>query len=1582
MYMKTRNILTITFVFVLLLSLNSIFSAHYNISFSASGSNTVYDSIEVQNISKGITAVVPFGNDLQLNTLTTSLMDYDTKSILIYPNPVITESDLSFYSSSGSLAHMLLLGIDGTVLYSQKHQLEIGLNTFKITLPKGVFIIQIIEKGITHNAKIISKSSGMALIKLTGSNQNITKTRQKVKNDLVTLSYSIGDKLLFKAYSGNYTSIFTDTISVSRAVNFKLIECKDGDGNYYPVVTIGSQIWMAQNLKTSKYRNEEPVGTSSTLNKDLLNEVEPKYEWLYNGNEEYEHDYGRLYTWHTITDARNIAPDGWHIPSDAEWTQLSNFLGSEVAGDKLRSKSLVYWNEPNNTATNETGFSAKAGGTRLPNGIFSSMNDYGYWWTNSEGAFESSATSWLMTHDWSNVARNNNINKKYGLSVRCVLNDTAAASLPIISTAAITGITTSSAISGGNITETGGAAIIARGVCWSSSPNPTIADSKTNEGTTAGVFESTITGLTYGSTYYVKAYVTVAAGTAYGNELTFNTNSIEVSTNNIGSINSYSASAGGSITQYGGSEITSRGVCWSTSQNPTINDDKTIDGTGAGDFASTITGISVNNTYYVRAYAINESGTTYGNQVTFNTNLPALTTTEATEISVSGAISGGNISNAGGTEIISRGVCWSTNENPTIENNHSSSGTGAGEYTVSITGLSIGNTYYVRAYATNSIGVAYGNQVTFSNDIPTLTTTSISDITETSASSGGEITNSGGTAVISRGICWSTSPSPTIGDNKTTNGSGTGTFSTSMTGLTKSETYYVRSYATNSIGTAYGNQLSFKAEILEFTTTELTSISDKEAYSGVTIITGGGYNILSKGVCWSSSQNPTLEDSYTLDGAGSVSVSTKISGLIPSSTYYVRAYVTNTQGTFYGNQLSFVTLPPQSLIIGNYEWMKFNLNVSVFRNGDTIPEAKTAEEWIAAGNNQSPAWCYYNDDPLNGAVYGKLYNWYAVNDSRGLAPDGWNIPTNNDWSTLVTAVGGSTYAGRNLKEAGTAHWSANYGTNSSGFTALPGGWRITDGTFVTLTTQGNWWSSSVYGSDWAYYFYLTSTTVKSYQAYKVRNFGMSVRCLRLMTTPTISTLPVTDIYATYASSGGSISSDGGSDVIARGVCWSTYPNPTIDDSKTTNGDNVGAFTSSMTGLTEETTYYVRAYATNSMGTAYGNEIMFATARPVLTTTAVTNIVSTTTATAQSGGNITDNGGPVIIARGVCWSTSPNPTISDNKSSDGTGNGSFISTLSDMSIGSTYYIRAYATNNIGTSYGNEISLTINLPVIMSVAVTSTAAIRANSGGNISDDGGYSVTARGVCWSTSPRPTTENNITNDGTGVGSFSSLITGLSLNTTYYIRAYATNSTGTAYGEEYSHFTGESVIIGTQEWKIINLAVDTFRNGDAIYHASTVQQWVDAANSGTPAWCYYDGSAENGAVYGKLYNWYAVNDPRGLAPEGWHVSTSLEWDIMAQYLGGPSTAATKLKETGTAHWQSPNVYATNTTFFTALGGGGRYEDGGYNFITQVGFWWTTDESPTSPTTRAILKTMISNDDVLGTSNYPKGDGMSVRCVKD
>lgn len=1578
------NIRTLVFVVIAhITTISAMIAADYNISFSATGAATTFDSVEIKNLTKGVTAIIPYGSDLQLSSMTTSFSACDEKQMVIYPNPVVDESNISYFSTKGGATQIYLFGIDGTVLYSEKHLLGIGLNTFKISLPKGVFVFQISDNGKIHTAKVISQSnSRLAELSFSGNSKYDFSNPQKIKKDIVPLSYSTGDKLLFKAFSGNYTTIFTDTVSASRTVNLNLIECKDGDGNYYPVVTIGSQIWMAQNLKTTKYRNGDVIGTSSTLNKDLTNDIEPKYQWLYDGNEDSQGNYGRLYTWHTITDGRNIAPVGWHIPSDNEWVQLTNFLGSEVAGDKLRSINPVYWNEPNNTATDETGFSATAGGIRLRSGSFNSMNDYGYWWSNSEGISESTAVGMLMTHDWSTVNRNNNIEKKYGMSVRCVMNDTAALSLPVLITRAITDITTSSAISGGNITETGGAAILARGVCWSTSSNPTIADSKTTDGTVAGEFESVITNLTYGNTYYVRAYVTVAAGTAYGNQISFNTNTIDVSTYAVTSINSYSASCGGLITQYGGSEITERGVCWSTSQTPTIDDPKTANGTGAGEFSGTVTGIAVGQTYYVRAYATNASGTTYGNQVTFNTNLPTLTTIAATEVSASGAVSGGNISNAGGSDIISRGVCWSINENPTIENNHSSSGTGTGEFTSSITSLSIGNTYYVRAYATNSIGIAYGNQIVFSNDIPTLSTTSISNITETSASSGGEISNAGGSAVISRGVCWSTLPSPTVADDKITNGTGTGSFSSSITGLTKSETYYVRAYATNSIGTAYGNQHSFKAEILEFSTTELTSISDKEAYSGATIITGGGYDILSKGVCWSSSPNPTLADNYTLDGAGSVSVSTKISGLTPNSTYYVRAYVTNTEGTFYGNQLSFVTLPPQSLIIGNYEWMKFNLNVSVFRNGDTIPEAKTADEWVAAGNNQTPAWCYYNNDSVTGTVYGKLYNWYAVNDARGLAPDGWNIPTNNDWSTLVTNVGGSTYAGRNLKEAGTAHWSANYGTNSSGFTALPGGWRITDGTFVTLTTQGNWWSSTVYGSDWAYYLYMTSTLLKTTQTYKVRNFGMSVRCLRLMTTPTITTLPVTDIYATSASSGGSISSDGGSDVITRGVCWSTSPNPTIENSKTTNGVNVGAFASSITGLTEETTYYVRAYATNSMGTAYGNEVVFATARPVLTTTTVTNIVSTSTATAQSGGVITDNGGPDIIARGVCWSTSPNPTTSDNKSIDGTGNGSYASTMTSLNIGATYYVRAYATNNIGTSYGNEISITINLPVIMSVAVTSTAAIRANSGGNITDDGGNSVTARGVCWSTSPHPTTANYITNNGTGIGSFSSLITGLSLNTTYYIRAYATNAIGTAYGEEYSHFTGESVKIGTQEWKIINLAVDTFRNGDAIYHASTVQQWVDAANNGTPAWCYYDSNSENGAVYGKLYNWYAVNDPRGLAPEGWHVSTNLEWDIMADYLNGPSTAAAKLKETGTTHWQSPNVYATNTTFFTALPGGSRYDNGGYYFIRDVGFWWTTDSSATHPDINGVVKNMISNDDVLGTYNYPKGDGMSVRCVKD
>ena len=239
------------------------------------------------------------------------------------------------------------------------------------------------------------------------------------------------------------------------------------------------------------------------------------------------------------------------------------------------------------------------------------------------------------------------------------------------------------------------------------------------------------------------------------------------------------------------------------------------------------------------------------------------------------------------------------------------------------------------------------------------------------------------------------------------------------------------------------------------------------------------------------------------------------------------------------------------------------------------------------------------------------------------------------------------------------------------------------------------------------------------------------------------------------------------------------------DTKITKGSGTGSFTCNITGLTAGTKYYVRAYAKNSKGTAYGNQVTLTTTAyglPTVTTSAVTNVSYTTV---TCGGNVTADGGQTVTERGICYSTSQNPTTSNTKITKGSGIGSFTCNITGLTAGTKYYIRAYAKNSKGTAYGTQQVFSTVAPSVPTIITDSVKIESANSFvgyGHIDNSNGASVTQYGICWNTSGNPTINNSHTSSTGSATAFTSEATGIALGTTYYVRAYAKNSAGVGYG--------------------------------------------------------------------------------------------------------------------------------------------------------------------------------------------------------
>ncbi len=505
----------------------------------------------------------------------------------------------------------------------------------------------------------------------------------------------------------------------------------------------------------------------------------------------------------------------------------------------------------------------------------------------------------------------------------------------------------------------------------------------------------------------------------------------------------------------------------------------------------------------------------------------------------------------------------------------------------------------------------------------------------------------------------------------------------------------------------------------------------------------------------------------------------------------------------------------------------------------------------------------------------------------------------------------------------------------------------------------------------------------------------------------VTTYEVTEINYTSGLLGGEVIDVGEDGIDQHGFCYSLTENPTIQDLTIKFGlvSTPKSISTELRGLTHNTIYYVRAFAQNSLGEYYGEQIIFTTlgyGLPLVTTSDITDI---SYVSATVGGNVTEEGGAKESERGIWYGTSSGPEQNGTKLQIGSGIGDFSTSLSYLSPGTLYYVKAYVTNNAGSSYGDEKSfstLAIDTASVTTNSVSELTETSATLNGNVIADGGAEVTERGFWFSTSESPETTGTKLQAGSGTGNFSKNQSGLTSGVVYFIKAFATNSEGTAFGEEISFQAWidplididdnnyKTIQIGNQQWMAENLKVTHYSDGTLIQFLKSATAWAELSPL-DKAYCVYNNDASYGAVYGALYTWSAAmngavssdENPsgiQGICPSGWHLPSETEWQELYIYLGGEQAAGGKLKEAGTNIWFTPNTGATNESGFSAFPGGYRKINGVYENEGRNGVWWSSAENEISPENMAIGRGMYYDNSVLSIFPWNKESGFSVRCV--
>lgn len=820
-------------------------------------------------------------------------------------------------------------------------------------------------------------------------------------------------------------------------------------------------------------------------------------------------------------------------------------------------------------------------------------------------------------------------------------------------------------------------------------------------------------------------------------------------------ITSSTAVIHGEITFAGIPSYTERGFVYDTSADPTIdvNTEKiTLSVTEDSLFSTKIKGLSLGVKYYVRAFAINEIGITYSNQISFTTisSLPVVSIQEPDHFDANNKSVSlhGSIDYLGDPQYSEKGFVYCLGRNtPTASDSIKKvSGGGLGLYDAVISGLQLGNTYSVRSYAKNEGGYAYSTtvQFTLSGTLPTVSVSSASDInlTELSAVLHGKLESLGSPAATTKGFVYSSvNETPSLDDQHVdiTAGRETGSYYATITQLELNKTYYVRAFAKNEAGLNYSSETIMFNTSPSAPTISIRSVTDINLSAKTALFKGSissvgdpAYN--ERGFVYSTTNNiPNYNDSYVIvegEGAGTYEIS--VSNLVLGKTYYVRAYAKNEVGITYSDDVvDFSTVPIAATVKMRSVTSVDRVNLTALYLGaiETIGDPPYIEK---------------------GFVYSSTNNTPTINDSS-VKVEGSGIGT---YETKVSnLIFGKTYYVR------------AYAINENVIT---------------------------YSEDVVSFDILGTTPIVS-----------------------VGVVDGINLSSLTANLNGYVSEVGYPAISERGFVYSSNNNtPTINDSKVTaDGDATGgSYSVQINNLALDKTYYVKAYVSNSLGLFYSeNTISFSTEAtfPVVSVSSSTNM-NLEALTANVSGRIEDAGNPEYTEKGFVYGYNNKiPTVENDIviNVSGSQTGTFSTTLSDLALGKKYYLRAFAKNAKGIAYSDTVSFFFDqtLPKVQTENVTNfdyktTVAILH---GSITDVGNPAYQERGFVLSTTYNQPTINDqkiVVSGSATTGNFEYRLTEFSKTENTYVRAYAIvdtiNDKGVVYGESVLLFDASYMDMG------------------------------------------------------------------------------------------------------------------------------------------------------------------------------------------